>query len=125
MSDYQTKIGKLQRLVKFSSKEELNKNLNKWSEDYLEYLFNVYVDEDDILTPYDIIKEYFEETDRELFIANNSIWLISNCESIDENDSYCNLTEVDGDEFEFRTRFYDGGTYEGEMIKDEIERLKL
>ena len=125
MSDYRTKIGKVQRLVKFSSKEELDKNLNKWCEDYLEYYFDAYIDEYDNLEPFDLLKDFFEETDKELFIANDSIWLISNCKNIDDEDSYCNLTEVDGDEFEFRTRFYDGGTYEGEMIKDEIERLKL
>lgn len=125
MSEYQTKTGKLQRIIKFPSKEELDKNLNDWSRRYLEYYFDAYIDEDSTEEAYEILKECFEERDIELFTANNSIWVISNCRSIADEDSYCHFTEVDGDEFEFFTRFYNGGTYETEIIKSEIERLKM
>ena len=124
MSDYQTKIGKVKRLKDFFRKKEFEDYFENWCKQYLRYVLNIEPDKSNIEASSQL-KEYFESTDREMITANNSVWLIENCESVDENDSYCNLTEIDDNEYEFRTRFYDGGTYEGEMIKDEIERLKL
>lgn len=125
MSDYRTKIGRVRRLKEFSSKEDFDKNFENWCEKYLRYIFLGVNRNENINASYQL-SDYFESTDREMIIANNSIWLIENCEDLDDEDSYCHLKKTDDDDvFEFHTRFYDGGTWEGEMIRDEIERLKL
>lgn len=124
MSDYQTKIGKVKRLKEFFNKKTFEDCFENWCGNYLRYELNIDPDKSNIKASIQL-SDYFESTDREMITVNNSVWLIENCERVDEDDSYCNLTEIDDNEYEFRTRFYDGGTYEGEMIRDEIERLKL
>ena len=125
MSDYRTKVGRVRRLKEFSNKEDFDKGFEKYCELYLRYIL-LDVKRNENINASDQLSDYFESTDREMIIANNSIWVISDCEILDDEDSYCHLIKTDENNvFEFRTRFYDGATYEGEMIKDEIEKLKL
>lgn len=122
MSDYQTVVGTVQCLRRFNNEEKLE----EFCINHLKYVLNIEYDKTEGSTAFDVLKEYYDDNYQYLFIANNAVWLISDSKRLyDDDGSYCHLVETYPGEYNFRTRFYDGGTYEAEMVKDEIEKLKL
>ncbi|MBR5297193.1 MAG: hypothetical protein IKU29_04915 [Parabacteroides sp.] len=61
------------------------------------------------------------EYDEDIFVIGNEIWVVDEDEEIGGDPCFCVMNRV-GDKISFATSFYNGGTYLGEMLEDELER---
>ncbi len=112
MSEEKSYIGKLKRVTRFSgTQEEICEQICKerrlekksYNPDWKDVLFD----------------GAYEEF---IFPNDGSVWEI---EKLDEVDPYfTTVDKVDEDTFDFRTHFYDGGTYLGEQLEKAIEEFK-
>ena len=113
MSDYESHMGKL-RLLQPNENETFEEQCKRlWIEE------SQFTPED--YEEGDLFDDYYEK-----FInINGKLWEIFDHEELgDEDDMFCRLHDNKDGTFSFHTRFYNGGTYLGEMISDELEKLK-
>ena len=111
MSDYESHIGKIRKVIPNANEtfEELSKRLsleNGCEEDlyYEGYLFDEFYDK-------------FIKVDKTIFE-------IFDHKEKDYDDCSCEITDNNNGTFSFSTRFYNGGTCLSEMIGDELKKLK-
>lgn len=114
MSDYESHTGKLKKVLPNENEtfEQLCKRL--WIEngkqnesDYEEgSLFS------------DFSEKYINQKDK-------FVWEVFDHEELgEEDDMFCNIHDNKDGTYSFHTRFYNGGTYLGEMLEDEIKNIK-
>jgi len=116
MSDYESHTGKIRLL-------QPNEN-----ETFEEQCKRLWVEESKLDEEFDD-SEYtegalFDDYYKRFLKINGKVWeIFDHKEMGDEDDMFCKLHDNKDGTFSFHTRFYNGGTYLGEMLSDEIEKL--
>lgn len=111
MSDYEQHSGKL-RKIEIKEGETLasvlegiaKKKKIKWTEEYKQ-------------DP----EEFVSDNSDEFLIVDGELYQIYDWIEEEEEDSFCRLTPLPDGSLSFISRFYNGGTYLGEMLEDEIK----
>lgn len=112
MSEMQHFTGKLIKLprrydqtIEDQAKEILgNVELDSWNSTYVEQLR--------------------EDDDDKYVIIEDVLYEIKDLSEKDPDDHMYNARKINGNDYEFEVRFYNGGTYLGEAVSDAVEKIK-
>lgn len=121
MSDYETIKGKIRKIdLQGLSVEECAKRIVKEKGLESEVGQGPYFYE----TNLEFLKWYDDWEEGQYVSIDDELYLIYDTCDLGSSTDFINMTSIGDDTYEFLTSFYNGGTCLGEMIEDEIKRLK-
>ena len=111
MSETETWYGKI-KLIFTGDKNNIENKCKELCESF-EYEFESW---------HESYKECLNENSDKFLVIDKDIYEIDHKNRI-RNDSFCNITKIESDVYEFTASFYNGGICLSEMIEDSIKQL--
>lgn len=112
MSDYESHSGKL-KLLKRNEDETFEAQCQRlWLENGKD------------LENYDYKNDLFNEFSKKYIKHGDDIYEMIDYENLEDEDSFCRINKNEDGTLSFHTRFYNGGTWLGEMIEYGLNKFK-